>query len=287
MPVFNGEKYLHQAITSALDQTLPPLEVIVVDDGSTDRSREIATSFGGKVLCLTQDHGGPSAARNLATQKSSGDWIAFLDADDFWLPRKLARQVDALEAHPEAGLVYTGRTELKPDGTMADVRAGTPEWVRNRLLYENPLFPSTVLARRSLLLAHPWDTALKSSEDWLLFYQLSRQTTFLAIEDPTAVYRLHPDSLTHRDYGAVLHFAQIVSRTIQTDLSGSEREVLRRKVDSRLLASAAIAAREQGSGAFLRLITKSLLTWPLPSVWPARYKLFLKMLTQSLQHRTT
>jgi glycosyltransferase involved in cell wall biosynthesis len=133
IPVFNAEKYLRQAISSALDQTLPPHEIIIVDDGSTDSSREIASSFGPAVICLSQQHQGPSAARNLATARSSGDWIAFLDADDYWLPDKLARQAAVIEADPNVELVYTGRTELLPDGTTRDVPAMPVPWVRRML----------------------------------------------------------------------------------------------------------------------------------------------------------
>ncbi len=283
IPVFNGEKFLHQAISSALQQTYPPHEIIVVDDGSSDATGQIAASFGSSIRFLKQVNQGPSAARNLGTQASTGNWIAFLDADDLWFPDKLAMQVAALEAHPDAGLLYTGRVELHPDGRTTEVRAQPPAWVYRRLAFENPIFPSTVLARRSLMLEHPWPTDFKSSEDWASFYRLSRAATFVALEAPTITYRLHPDSLTHRNWQDVLHYAQAVAAEIQGDLTGLNRMILRRKVNSRLFASAAIAARQHRSPEYLGYITRSLLSWPFPDVWPARYKLWLKMLQQRLQ----
>jgi glycosyltransferase involved in cell wall biosynthesis len=287
IPVFNAEKYLRQAICSALEQTLPPHEVIIVDDGSTDSSREIAASFGPAVICLSQEHQGPSAARNLATARSTGDWIAFLDADDYWLPDKLARQAAMIQADPTIGLVYTGRTELSPDGSFNEVRAQQPSWVKERLQFENPIFPTTVMARREFLIEYPWHESFKSSEDWWLFYRLSRVTNLAAVAEPTAVYRLHAESLTSRDWKSVLHYAEMVSRSIQNDFTGSHKMLLRRKVNSRLFASAGIAAREQGSPEFLRYIVKSLISWPLPNFWPARYKIFMKMIVQKIEGQRT
>jgi hypothetical protein len=143
------------------------------------------------------------------------------------------------------------------------------------------------MARRSLLIEHPWPDSFKSSEDWWLFYRLSRVTNFAAIEEPTAVYRQHSQSLTSVDWKSVLHYAEMVSRDIQNDFTGLKKTVLRRKVNARLFASASIAAREQGSPEFLPYIIRSLISWPFTDIWPTRYKIFLKMLTQKIQGAKT
>jgi glycosyltransferase involved in cell wall biosynthesis len=104
VPVFEGERYLKEAIASILAQTSPPLEVIVVDDGSTDRSVAIAESFGDPVLVLRQDHRGVSAARNRGVQAARGALLAFLDADDLFLPEKLALQRARFAARPDLEL---------------------------------------------------------------------------------------------------------------------------------------------------------------------------------------
>ena len=92
VPVLNGERYLTEAIASVLTQTEPPLEIIVVDDGSTDRTVELARSFGDAVRLVRQEHRGVSAARNHGVRVARGELLAFLDADDLYLPRKLAQQ---------------------------------------------------------------------------------------------------------------------------------------------------------------------------------------------------
>lgn len=108
IPVHNGERYLEEAIRSALAQTLPPTELIVVDDGSTDGSAAIARSFGAPVHVLTHANRGAAGARNAGAACATGDLLAFLDADDLWLPDKLARQVQALREDPSCEAILGG-----------------------------------------------------------------------------------------------------------------------------------------------------------------------------------
>lgn len=96
IPVYNGEQFLDESITSVFLQNYSPLEIIIIDDGSSDRSREIATSYTD-VLYLYQENAGTAAARNRGIKMSKGDLIAFLDADDIWMPNKLALQLAALQ----------------------------------------------------------------------------------------------------------------------------------------------------------------------------------------------
>lgn len=96
IPAYNAEKYIGRAIDSILRQTHPVDEILVVDDGSTDNTADVVRSYGDKVKLLSQENGGVSAARNAGIQAAAGDWIAFLDADDEWLPEKTALQVKLL-----------------------------------------------------------------------------------------------------------------------------------------------------------------------------------------------
>jgi glycosyltransferase involved in cell wall biosynthesis len=102
IPVHNGEAFLDQAIESALGQTWPRTEVVVVDDGSSDRSAEIASSY--PVTLVRQDKQGIAAARNRGAETAGGELLSFLDQDDLFLPEKLERQLEALRAAPEAGI---------------------------------------------------------------------------------------------------------------------------------------------------------------------------------------
>jgi glycosyltransferase involved in cell wall biosynthesis len=103
IPTYNNERHLSRAIDSVLAQSRPAEEIIVVDDGSTDRTPEIAAAYGDKIRYLRQENAGASAARNTGIQAAACEWIAFLDADDEWLPNKLQRQTEHLQRHPELG----------------------------------------------------------------------------------------------------------------------------------------------------------------------------------------
>lgn len=100
IPVYNGASYLGAAVASILAQSYRPLEVIVVDDGSTDATGEVARAFGEPVRYVRQDNAGPAAARNRGIAEARGEFIAFLDADDLWYPDKLTRQIGELRADP-------------------------------------------------------------------------------------------------------------------------------------------------------------------------------------------
>jgi glycosyltransferase involved in cell wall biosynthesis len=100
VPVFNGEKYLAEALESVFSQTYEPIEVVVVDDGSTDSTPAILAGFGDKIRSVRQENSGPSAARNRGIEESRGDYIAFLDADDLWVAEKTATQMRRFASTP-------------------------------------------------------------------------------------------------------------------------------------------------------------------------------------------
>lgn len=106
IPVYNGEKYLRECLQSVLEQTPRPAEIIVVDDGSTDNTAGIARTWGAPVKLLSQEQSGPAAARNRGVEAASGEYLAFIDADDLWAPGKLALQVACLKADPAPDLVF-------------------------------------------------------------------------------------------------------------------------------------------------------------------------------------
>jgi glycosyltransferase involved in cell wall biosynthesis len=120
---YNAERYLAEAIDSVLAQTHPRLELIVVDDGSTDGSGRIAESYGDPVRCIRQENGGMAAARNRAVPEARGSYLSFLDADDRFPPDKLARQLAVFEADPELDVVYGHVTEFLSLDLDEDARA--------------------------------------------------------------------------------------------------------------------------------------------------------------------
>lgn len=169
IPVFNGERFLAEAIHSVLDQTYQPIQTIVVDDGSSDDSVAIARSFEA-VDVVEQEHGGPGAARNRGLARSSGGLLAFLDADDLMPADKLERQIGHLMEHPGVGCVL-GRQELFGDGLSAgpgDDALSPPMWRHPELLARGSLQPLSLVARRSVFdTVGNFSTEFGEDIDWL------------------------------------------------------------------------------------------------------------------------
>ncbi len=165
IPVYNGERYLAQAIESALSQTHRPIQVMVVDDGSTDASLRLAQQYSDSISFCTQPHMGISAARNRGFELAQGDYLAFLDADDVWLEDKLARQMDVFLGHPELDMVFGQVSQF--------VSPELQESVKRKLRVPTEPMPgysadSMLIKRTSFLRVGLFDTAWEIGEfvDW-------------------------------------------------------------------------------------------------------------------------
>ncbi len=140
IPVYNGERFIRRALDSVFKQTYPLHQVTVIDDGSNDSTREIvADEYGGLVTLIRQQNGGPSKARNAGLRVSTGELIAFLDADDWWEPEKIASQVRVLRAHPDAVGNYTGLRMMSDEGVdLGDRKPVDPTTLWPTLRWCNP-----------------------------------------------------------------------------------------------------------------------------------------------------
>jgi glycosyltransferase involved in cell wall biosynthesis len=170
MCVYNGEAYLAEAIDSVLSQTYRPIELLLVDDGSTDRSGEIARSYGERLTYIHQAHAGIGVARNRGLSACRGEFIAVQDADDIWVPEKLAIQHRALMERPEAGLA-SGLVQnfLSPELDPADFENVTisDQPIRGHVL-------PAVLIRRSVfdqIGGLPMEDRAGQSFDWFMRYR--------------------------------------------------------------------------------------------------------------------
>ena len=145
IPVYNGEHFVSKAIESVLAQSYRPIEVIAVDDGSTDKTAEEIKSFED-VIYVYQHNQGSAAARNAGISKAQGDFLAFIDSDDTWTSNKLAVQVGYLLEHPEAGYVLAKQRIFVAPGTSK------PSWVRKEHLQSDQtgFLPGTLVARKSI-----------------------------------------------------------------------------------------------------------------------------------------
>ena len=159
VPVFNGERYLKEALDSILAQTYRPLEIIVSDDGSTDGTASVVAGYGECVKYLWQANAGEAAARNLGLSAAGGHFLAFLDADDLWHPEKLTRQMACFQARPELDLCVTHVQNF----WVPELREEAEQFRDHRLSQPLPGYTSvTLLARRALFdIVGTFDTALQ------------------------------------------------------------------------------------------------------------------------------
>jgi glycosyltransferase involved in cell wall biosynthesis len=199
---YNYGRFIEEAVESALAQDFPheQMEILVVDDGSTDDTQERLKKYAGRMYYFRKENGGQASAFNFGLARARGEIVAFLDADDYWLPGKLKRVVEEFERHPEAGMVYHNLRKLDADGAMSEggfagVSGLLPSDRRKLLGYD--LHPTSTLAfRRSVL-----DQLLPVPEELVIQAdaQLSACAIFLApvvyVAEPLAVYRIHGGNL--------------------------------------------------------------------------------------------
>lgn len=229
IPCYNAERYIVSAISSVFAQDWPNLEVVVVDDGSSDRSAELICASFPEVRLVQQRNQGIAVARNHGIACAQGDWIAFLDADDIWLPGKLQAQWDTLSAIPGARMCHTAfefwtSTEPSPEpaflaalqGRSGDRKRwlGVSGWIYPQLLLDCAVWTSTVLVHRSVFSeVGPFDQSLRIGEDYDLWLRISRVTQILHVAFPYALYRLHPTSIT-RSIVQENHRGLVISRAL-------------------------------------------------------------------------
>jgi glycosyltransferase involved in cell wall biosynthesis len=187
VPVYNGEKYLAEAIESVLKQDYESTEIIVVDDGSTDRTGAVAARYSKRLRYLRQTNAGPGAARNLGIDAAAGEFVAFLDADDLWHAEKLTRQMARFRARPELGYCIAHVHNF----WIPELRKEEEQFRGHRISKPLPGYVTgTLLARRDFFDAvGPFNTAIHHADDtdW-----------FLRAEERGGVMELLPDVLLYR-----------------------------------------------------------------------------------------
>jgi len=195
IPVHDGARYLASAIASAVGQTYRPIEIIVVDDGSTDDSAAIARTVPG-VRVISQTQQGPAAARNTGIRESTGGLVAFLDSDDTWLPGKLAAQAGYLAQHPGVGYVLCRLKNILVEGTAR------PPWLNPLHLATDPVAESlcAMLIRRAVLDdVGLLDTQYPIGEDTDWFMRARDRGIEAGCVDAVLVHRrVHAANLSHR-----------------------------------------------------------------------------------------
>ena len=243
IPCYNRQRSLRQALDSVLSQTHKPDEIIVIDDGSTDGSVEVAKSYGSKVQVIQQPNAGAAKARNRGIASATGDWIAFLDSDDIWRTEKLKRQIEAMQSNPHAGVIFcdtqttSGEEVINPSRfSLGGLRENAEDFGQSILqcrrdffeimLTQSRVITSATMVRRDIAGFHfPED--IWGSEDWALWLSLILETEFLAVDDVLVTMEAASDNLTHSRGRGKLHRndVRVLEKFLQDPrLTSRERE---------------------------------------------------------------
>ena len=210
MPAYNAQAFLAQAVNSVLTQNYSQLELLVVDDGSTDGTAQHPALQDPRIRVLHQENAGPAAARNLGLAHACRELIAFIDADDLWLPGKLSAQVAYLQAHPDAQIVFGGFLRWEPDtsGRFAAPPTASPNpnplvlaqpsgWIYTDLLLDSVVHIITAVVRQPVFdIVGNFDTRLTTGSDYDFWLRASRHFQMHQLAQTLACYRIHPQSIT-------------------------------------------------------------------------------------------
>lgn len=258
MPAYNSGTTIDDAITSALAQDHERIEVIVVDDGSSDDTVARASSHGSQVRVLQQRNAGPQAARNRALQEARGEYVAFLDSDDLWLPGKLSAQIRLLQRCPDVVAAFTRWHVWEPDAdgchrppadlintrVTDDIDEQNSGWLYGPLLMSCMMLTTTVTLRTATLSkVGLFDPALRVGEDYDLWLRLSREGRIMKLASIGALYR-HTETSASRKPHAVNYEHLVVNRAVlRWGVSGpgdrpADPQQVQRRLESLRLAHA-------------------------------------------------
>lgn len=229
VPVYNGARFLSETLASVFAQTWSALELVVVDDGSTDDSPAIAERFTPRARVLRLANGGVAAARNAGAAEARGAFVAFLDQDDVWEPELLATLVPELERRRECVLAYADSWIVDARGRTHGRRSRFLRPVQGEVFAE--LLPRNfVPVETSVLRAETWralggfDPALRYLEDWELCLRAARRGPFAYVDRPLARYRVHARNLSHDIEPLLREGLELMARVEERCAPLSDRE---------------------------------------------------------------
>jgi glycosyltransferase involved in cell wall biosynthesis len=278
IPTHNRAALVREAIQSALDQTYPAREVIVVDDGSTDETPQVLARYGDAIRTVRTPHRGCAAARNTGINLARGAYFAFVDSDDVAPPNKLAVQVPVLEARPDVGFVYGPSVafgvELAHEMVHQPIRPDPDGWVAVGLFLTTQLgFDSVLIRREAVEKAGRFDETLRHNEDTDLLLRVALDWKAVCLDVPTGRHRWHPGRKSRDEvalWSAVLHSMQrvLASRPDFHARLGPRAEArlaeVRREISLGLAARGELAAaRAEAAAAWRHQPSVGLAAWRL------------------------
>ncbi|MGA2253404.1 MAG: glycosyltransferase family 2 protein [Thermoguttaceae bacterium] len=225
IPCFNAAPFLRATLESTLNQSHAPFEVLVIDDGSTDESAAIAESYGPPVRVISQTNQGESVARNRGIEEAKGNWIAFLDSDDIWLPEKLERQLAVAE--PDVACIHSNFLPFGANHHVRDVSkiSAAKRYSLERLfLGRSPIRPSTIMVPKSLPVRFP--TWTRFAEDTIYFVDVCQLGKVVLVKEFLTAVRYHSASQSAGP-GVVAQWHQTFEEWLRRNQDRLDRDRLR------------------------------------------------------------
>ncbi|MEL6580568.1 MAG: glycosyltransferase [Cyanobacteria bacterium J06621_12] len=219
IPAYNAEKTIVKTIESVRQQTYSNLEIIVIDDGSSDRTGAIISNIiDPRIKLFNYPNGGVAHARNRGTAKAQGEYIAFLDADDFWTEDKLKLQHDALVKNPQAGVAYSWTYFLYPEGVYYPSEPVDHQGnIYSQLLIKNFLHHGSnpLIRREAIAEVGEFDPRFPHCADWDYYLRLAAKWDFVAVPKHQVYYRQSANSMTSKIDDIEQQLSQMLEQTYQ------------------------------------------------------------------------
>lgn len=232
MPAYNAEAYIAESIQSVLSQSFHNFELIIIDDGSSDKTREIVSSFtDARIRLIVNEHNtGLSSVRNQAVRESSSELIAFLDSDDIALPKRLAVQKNFLDHHPNIGLLGTAVDLIDTSGKKTGVRwqsTHSSEELPIALLFHNQFAQSSVMLRKNCLPTDIYREGYAPAEDYDLWVRMAKKTPARNLPQVLTLYRVHQkgSSYAQKEKQEIALKQIYRSQLLELGIQASEEEV--------------------------------------------------------------
>ncbi len=231
---YNNERFIAETVESVLNQTYKDYEIVVVDDGSVDGTRDALIPYMQKIMYHYKENGGIASAKNAGIGLSQAEFVAFLDHDDLWAPDKLQLQMECFNENPQVGLVYAKYTSFR-DGKELRTKPekGYSGWIFKELLSKSFIQTSTVVVKRECLDAvGPYDESFSLGDEYDMFLRIARKFQCGFIDKGLTRYRVHDTNASKNGFLFDNENLGVYKKVYNncTDLDGVEKKILRKRI---------------------------------------------------------
>ena len=285
IPVFNSERFIVECLNSVLNQSYKNIEIIIVDDGSTDKSVELINDYHSDLIKIySQVNSGQGKARNLGVEKAKGEWIAFLDSDDIWFVGKLEMQLEHCKNYVWSHTDYFFIGDIiAPKTRSRDFVSNNPGYIFDSLIVENTIATSTVMIRKSIFLEFGgFNTSYRALQDWDLWLRISKKYDIGYYEKPIAEYRVHSTSVSRSTRRNFPYHMEIISQIFSEDGIAADNKHLKKNALSQSCQICSQISEQEGDYIFAIVCAiKSLMYGPFLLT---RYIRLIKIIIKYIRH---